>query len=79
MAHDRSHLSERGMLRDHVRPDVRMPTHDLPLFFAERSGLIENIVAHTYLPEVMKSAGSADELAFRIAELKMFAESTRHF
>ena len=49
-----SNVRQCRVLSDHVSTNVRMPPHDLPLFLSERSRLVENIVAHSNLAEVME-------------------------
>ena len=62
------------MLHDHVGADVGVASHDLPLFFAERSWLIKDVVPNPNLSKVVKGARSANQFALAIPELQMFTE-----
>src|SRR4029077_3271807 len=77
VAHKRGDLGEGGVLSNHVRPDVRVPPHDLPLLFRQRAWLVEDVIANSDLAEVVQRASGADELALPIAELKLLTQSTR--
>ncbi len=62
------------MLRDHVRAHIRVPAHDFPLLFGQRAGLIENVVSHSYLSEVVQRTSCANQLAFSLAQLELLTK-----
>src|SRR5437660_12878034 len=64
--HERSNLSQRGVLRDHVCPNIGVSSHDLPLFFRQWARLVEDFVTNSDLAEVMEGRGGAYQLHFAI-------------
>src|SRR5712691_6184302 len=70
----RCNLGQRGVLRYHVRPDVRVPPHDLPLLLGQRAWFVENVVANSDLAEVVQGSSGADELAFPITQFQLLAQ-----
>jgi hypothetical protein len=75
VAYERCDLSERRVLGNHVSTDVRVPPHDLPLFFRQRTRFVEDIVANSDLSQVMERPGCSDELTFTVTELELFTQS----
>jgi hypothetical protein len=62
------------MLGDHIRPNVGMASHDLPLVLAQWSWLVEYVIADSDLPEVMQGTGRSNELHLAISKLKVFSK-----
>ena len=76
--HQRGDLSQSRVLRDHVRADVRVPAHDLPLVVGQGPGLVEDVVPDSDLAQVVERARSAQQLALTIPKVEVLTEPTCH-
>jgi hypothetical protein len=79
VSYERRDLSKRRVLGNHVSTDVRMAPHDLPLFFCQRTRLVEDVVANSDLSQVMKRPGGPDELTLSVTEFELLAQPAREF
>src|SRR5579864_6219293 len=79
MADERSYGSQGGVLRDHIGADIRMATHNFPLFFAKGSRLIKDVIAHTDLPQVMQRSGCTDQFDIPHPQFEMFTKPAGKF
>ena len=77
--HERCYFSKRRVLSDHVRPNIRVPAHDFPLVLRQRTGLIQDIVADSNLPEVMKRSCGSYEFALPVPKFKLLSKSPGEF
>ena len=73
VTHKRGHLGKGRVLGDHVRPDVRVPAHDLPLLFGKRSGVVEDVVTNADLAEVVQRCSRSNEFDFPVTQLQPLA------
>src|SRR5439155_17631966 len=74
MPHKRCDFCECRMLSDHVRADVRMAPHDLPLLLTERPRLVQNVVANANLAEAVYRSRCPDQLDLTIAQLQLLSQ-----
>ena len=58
--HRRREMTETDDRRDHLRPDLRVAPHDLPLLVIQRTRLLEHGVGHSDLPDVVQKRDLAD-------------------
>src|SRR5437879_12821976 len=72
--HERCYFSKRRVLSDHVRPNIRVPAHDFPLILRQRTGLIQDIVADSNLPEGMKRSCGSYEFALPVPKFKLLSQ-----
>ncbi len=72
--HERRNLSQGGMLRDHVCPDIGVSSHDLPLLLSQWPWLVEDVVTNTNLAKVVEGPRRSYQLNLAIAELEPFAQ-----
>src|SRR5213592_2303879 len=72
-----SHVGQSRVLSNHVSTNVRVATHDLPLFFGERACLIKDVVPHADLAEVMKRPCCPNGFHLAVTELQQIAQARR--
>ncbi len=75
MTHECHHLGKRGMLSDHVGPNVRVAAYHLPFFLAEWPSLTEDVVADSNHSEIVQRSGGTEELDFALVKLEVLAEA----
>ncbi|OLB92987.1 MAG: hypothetical protein AUI15_19610 [Actinobacteria bacterium 13_2_20CM_2_66_6] len=79
MSNNWGNLGERRVLSDHVRSNVRMPSHDLPFLFTKGTRFVEDVVANSYFAQVVERSSGSDEIALTIAKLELLTELSSKF
>ena len=54
VSYEWSHVGQSRVLSNHVSTNVRVATHDLPLFLGERAWLVKDVVPDADLSQVVK-------------------------